>query len=615
MGTSGGPPDSTSPTRDQISHAIALSAGYLERACGPDGKFVYEVDINSGKKSHSYNIVRHAGAIYALAMLNRAHPDPQAVNAMVRAAAFLRQNYVGPGVRPGHLAVWSEPLAEQSKSQQHDAELGATGLGLVALAEVRRAEPKEVSLEELQSLGRFLLFLQKDDGSFVNKYRAESGPVQDWESLYYPGEAALGFISLYEADHSREWLNVAGKALSFLAKSRAGHSIVPADHWALIATAKLLPYCDQSSCPGSSCEQLIQHAIQICNSILRDQFRGSAAVGIAGAFDPDGGPRQPLPALRGCSPPWSFCRKMKCATKIEAAAGRGIAFLLRMQVGSGPYSGGMPGAFATRVLDSSEIRIDYVQHALCAWLGTRIYCRVGRNRMACGSNERNDGESSRDRGTYRRLILPQQSRTRSDHRPPFAKSTRRRRCPGRRRTTSRKAREVGAPFFSSAKPLDSCPRYPWAPEKVATRLSGARGFSRLARLCSSAPTWSVPMRSNPREAAPQIAHATPSPHPRMPPLTTHGCRNSQCPQLGSSAVPNVVTKVFCACWTLFVSCCAAQGGGGADGRLQLFGEVPTYRPTRIRSSCITSSPTLSDHFKSGQQLSLQNRPTGLAVQD
>jgi hypothetical protein len=25
--------------------------------------------------------------------------------------------------------------------------------------------------------------------------------------------------------------------------------------------------------------------------------------------------------------------------------------------------------------------------------------------------------------------------------------------------------------------------------------------------------------------------------------------------------------------------------------------------------------TVSDHFKSGQQLSLQNRPTGLAVQD
>ncbi len=134
--------------------------------------------------------------MYALAMLNHAQPDLRAMDTMLRAAAFLRHNYIRLGARPGQLAVWSEPLAKQSKSQLHYADLGATGLGLVALAEVRLVESKAVSLEDLQSLGRFLLFLQKDDGSFVNKYRAESGPVQDWDSLYYPGEAPLGFISL-----------------------------------------------------------------------------------------------------------------------------------------------------------------------------------------------------------------------------------------------------------------------------------------------------------------------------------------------------------------------------------------------------------------------------------
>jgi RHS repeat-associated protein len=254
-------------------------------------------------------------------MLNRSQPDPQALDAMVRASAFLRQNYIGPGVRPGQLAIWSEPLAEQPKSRQHDAELGATGLGLVALAEARHAEPKAVPLEDLEALGRFLLFLQKDDGSFVNKYRAESGPVQDWESLYYPGEAALAFVSLYEADHSREWLMAAGKALSFLAKNRAGRSIVPADHWALIATAKLIPYCDQSSCPGASREELIQHAIQVCNSILREQFRGSAAVGIAGAFDPDGRTAPAAARLEGLLAALEFLPKTGCPILPPAITG------------------------------------------------------------------------------------------------------------------------------------------------------------------------------------------------------------------------------------------------------------------------------------------------------
>jgi len=72
-------PEAPLPTRAQISQAIVLSAGYLERACGPDGKFVYKININSGEKSNSYNIVRHAGAMYAEAifvygeMLHRYH--------------------------------------------------------------------------------------------------------------------------------------------------------------------------------------------------------------------------------------------------------------------------------------------------------------------------------------------------------------------------------------------------------------------------------------------------------------------------------------------------------------------------------------------------------------
>jgi len=79
--------------------------GYLERACGPDGKFVYQVNIVSRRESSSYDIVRHAGAMYALAMVNRAHPDPQAVAALIRAAKFLREKYIGPGPRPGQQVV------------------------------------------------------------------------------------------------------------------------------------------------------------------------------------------------------------------------------------------------------------------------------------------------------------------------------------------------------------------------------------------------------------------------------------------------------------------------------------------------------------------------------
>jgi hypothetical protein len=369
------------PSPAEVSRAISLAAGYLERACRPDGKFAYRVDIGSGRESSSsYDIIRHEGAMYGLAMFNQSHPNHEAAAALLRAAKFLRENYIGPGVRPGQQVVWSQPLdrgsvsrhsdGPQSKPQQRYAELGGTGLGLVALVAARQVDPVSVPLEELQALGRFALFLQRDDGSFVHKYVADSGPVANWTSLYYPGEAALGFVALYEADHSREWLEAAGKALSYLAKSRVGLSTVPADHWALIATAKLLPYCDQGGC-GASRQELVQHAIQVCKSILRDQFKGSAAVGLDGAFDSIGRTAPAATRLEGLLAALEFLPKNELRDKIEAASGRGILFLLRAQVVSGPQTGGMPGAIISRALDSSEVRIDYVQHALCAWLRYR----------------------------------------------------------------------------------------------------------------------------------------------------------------------------------------------------------------------------------------------------
>jgi len=358
--TSGSMPESPLPTRTQVTQAIALSASYLERACGPDGKFVYEIETHNGEQASSYNIVRHAGAIYALAMLNRSTPDRKAVDAMVRAATFMRQNYIAPGAHPGQLVVWSEPTGPHS-----EAELGATGLGLVALTEVRKVAPKSVPLQELQALGRFALFLQRDDGSFASKLSPDTGPV-DWDSLYYPGETALGLIGLYETDHSRQWLNAAAKALSYLARSRAKLSPVPPDHWALIAMAKLLPYCDKISCPVSR-EELLEYANQVCNSIVHDQLRNPIAP-MDGAFDATGRTAAVATRMEGLLAALEFLPKNEFRTKVEATAGRGIAFLLRAQIKSGPYAGGVPGAFLAGAPGTSEIRIDCVQHALSAWL-------------------------------------------------------------------------------------------------------------------------------------------------------------------------------------------------------------------------------------------------------
>jgi len=114
-------------------------------------------------------------------------------------------------------------------------------------------------------------------------------------------------------------------------------------------------------------EELVRHAIQICESILRQQHSGSTMT-LDGAFDSMGRTTPAATRMEGLLAALEFLPKGRLTEEIEAATSRGIAFLLRAQIKSGPYAGGMPGAFLPDAPGASEIRIDYVQHALCAWL-------------------------------------------------------------------------------------------------------------------------------------------------------------------------------------------------------------------------------------------------------
>jgi len=358
-----------------VKEAISLCTCYLQTVCKSNGQFVYTVNLQSGSQSQKYNIIRHAGAMYALARAHDFIPDQTTTDALVRAGNFLRTNYIAPDSSSTEktrvLAVWSEKVGTQEIPQ---TTLGATGLGLVALSQQKQIAPGSAPLEDLQAMGRFLLFLQKDDGSFYSKYAVTEGGKSDaWESLYYPGETALGFLSLYQLDSSKEWLAAAEKALLYLAKSRLSVKQVPPDCWALIATAKLFAISDETGIPISR-EPLVHHAGQICESILSEQITNASETRLNGGFDPTGRTTPTSTRLEGLLAALEFLPKDESGlrSRVEKAVHQGIAFLLQSQIHSGPYAGGIPGSVSGTAADgtinpiASKIRIDYVQHALCA---------------------------------------------------------------------------------------------------------------------------------------------------------------------------------------------------------------------------------------------------------
>ena len=224
--------------------------------------------------------------------------------------------------------------------------------------------------------------MQKQDGSFYSKYIPSTGGRDDsWTSLYYPGEAALGLVMLYEMDRFDPWFTAASRALAYLARLRKNEKVVPADHWALLATAKMLSL-DKSEVAPELRTQLISHAVQICEAILAEQITDSESHILNGGFSSDGFVTATATRLEGLLAARSFLpHETELVQRIDAAVQRGAAFLLRAQIAGGDFAGGFPRAIATLAQNHSEadrfnrrateVRIDYVQHALSALIQYR----------------------------------------------------------------------------------------------------------------------------------------------------------------------------------------------------------------------------------------------------
>jgi len=324
-------------------------------------------------------MLRHAGSIYALATYERQYSDEHARAAMQRAARFLLEEAVSPiPARQDLLAVWSLAGMFGTKKSR-EIKLGGTGLGLVALVSVEKLSPGTTTIDVLRKMGDFVLYMQKEDGSFHSKYLPFERKKDDtWKSLYYPGEAALGLLMLYEVDPSPKWLKAATDAIAYLARSRAGENVVEADHWALLATARLLPLYEGSDTQHPR-ELFIRHAIQICESMLRYANNDPKERTIYGSFGEEGSTCTTATILEGLLAALSFLpeENWEIKRRIVSASRDGILFLLRSQIPSGRYKGGIPRSVLrlpahhpefSKSSDrrATEIRIDYVQHALSA---------------------------------------------------------------------------------------------------------------------------------------------------------------------------------------------------------------------------------------------------------
>jgi AMMECR1 domain-containing protein len=341
--------------------AAARSAGdYLVRMQLPQGKFHYIYHPLEDRYSvGSYNIVRHAGTAVALFELYRVTRDLSYLDSARRAVDYLKTRF--KAARSGRALY---VLDNDGKGK-----LGAAGLALVALTSQMELDVRSADPESARRLADHILSMQRKDGAFESYYRLKGDEPAGSVSLYYPGEAILGLVSLFDLNGDKRLLDAARHGADYLIYTQRKMSALPPDAWMMQALERLHRIGREP--------KYARHAIALAEAMIAEQYTASDLAGYAGGFRP-GLPRATPAASRaeGLVAAYRLARKIDDAraSKIKAALVSSARFQLSQQFNDdNSFFLPNPARAAGGVragLTSMRVRIDFVQHNIAALLGT-----------------------------------------------------------------------------------------------------------------------------------------------------------------------------------------------------------------------------------------------------
>jgi len=379
------------------------------------------------------------------------------------------------------LAAWERDKINDPQSVPTTAKLGGAGLALISLGQLAKIDSTQVSINnELRKLGTFIESLQNvNDGSFTCKYHWDTGKDDSWQSLYYPGEAALGLVILAELEtlevdnnennnqqqqqqqqqQQYRWMKIASNTLLYLERYRRNQKLnqIEPDHWALLATSKLLPLLDiqrkNIQLGNNNIEKqkqldieywlIYNHGIKVATSIV-SHHTTTQLIKNSGCFSSDMRTCPTSTRLEGLLATLTFIKESEIymgdegiedgttellRDRIEYDVAMGIRFLLNAQHKSNRNNmrGAMPGKYIPpkAVVDSNvnnddtdtddeeddeeeenmttEVRVDYVQHSMSAVIAYESYLLEKQQRII---DESSDGinNNSNDNNNFKNKV-------------------------------------------------------------------------------------------------------------------------------------------------------------------------------------------------------------------
>ncbi len=353
----------TQATPELLLEGVRRGADYLSRALNAEGRYQYMYHPVDERDDRSYGWLRHAGATYALLEAYEELGTPLYLAKAELALAYAVQHlHTDPGGQGKYL------LDTNDEEQQ---KVGGAGLALIALAKDASVTGRLTEIETMRSLARLIIEQQYGDGHFRENTDLENSQAtkRKREPVYYAGEAILGLMRLYAIDPKPMYLDAARRGADFVAHVRdaaASEDDQEHDHWISYAYNELYRVVPDPA--------YLAHAYKIARAIEKKRHLapGAQAPDFIGTF------------YEGQSTPAS--------TRVEAYdadialsrfAGRPDGWLLdpAREVAAWILGQQFDPANAYWLADPAradgavreslfvqDVRIDYVQHAMSAWL-------------------------------------------------------------------------------------------------------------------------------------------------------------------------------------------------------------------------------------------------------
>lgn len=349
-------------TTDNLGYRIKIAAHYLSKALYTNGRFNYLYRPHRLSNAMDYNILRHAGSVYALFEYYEYFKDDTILPSAMQGLNYLLKTLI-PSPDVDGLCIAEEGFVK----------LGGTALACIALAKYIKATGNTSKLDILLKMGSHLLSMQKNNGRFKpQKYFYLTSVSTDFESIYYPGETILAFLRIYQIHKDPKWLEAATKGATWLITVRdkgVAEVDLPHDHWLLYGLNELYQEKPEAL--------FLEHTLKICSSIFSKQItKDHRPDWIGGFYNP---PRSTPASTRGEGLSAAYCllknleHHKNFSEKILDSYQKIILFQYGMQYMPEsslyflePYQ--VIGAVHTSHTQA-EIRIDFVQHALSSFIG------------------------------------------------------------------------------------------------------------------------------------------------------------------------------------------------------------------------------------------------------